>query len=223
VSEAGGLVAVAPPDGGREDGAVRPLEGVTVRVGDDGELVVCTPSRAAGWVGVDAAAAAYVGPAAPVHTGDEGSAGADGTIVVEGRRADRIVTAGGGRVVPALIEARLRASPFVRSAVVVGDGRRELAAVLFAEGEAVGAWAADRGLAVRGTRELLELPAVRALFAEAVDAANAGRPDTGAVRAFAVVADDLASEPGALTPSGQVRRSVVIDRYSSLLEGMKAR
>jgi long-chain acyl-CoA synthetase len=127
------------------------------------------------------------------------------------------VTAAGKNVAPAPLEDRLRAHPLVSQAIVVGDQRPFVGAVLTLDDEALHEWAAEHGL--DGVEpELHQHEAVRVLLQVAIDDANRSVSKAESIRAFDVLPHDLTIEAGELTPTLKVRRAVVAKSYESVIE-----
>ncbi|MDH5278840.1 MAG: long-chain fatty acid--CoA ligase, partial [Actinomycetota bacterium] len=119
-------------------------------------------------------------------------------------------------------EDRLRAHPMVSQALVVGDGRPFVAALITLDDAAVAQWCEDTGRPAVATRELLVDPDLLALVQEAVDDANRSVSQAEAVRRFRLLADDFTEEGGELTPTMKVRRHVVESRYAADVESLYA-
>ncbi|MGH9281553.1 MAG: AMP-dependent synthetase/ligase, partial [Acidimicrobiales bacterium] len=181
----------------------RPLPGVAVRVADDGEILVRGGNVFAGYHDDPAATAATV-DGGWLRTGDLGYLDADGFLTVNGRKKDLIVMSTGKKVAPGPLEDRLRAHPLVADAVVVGEGRPHVVALIALDPEAV---------AVAG----LVGDTLRSEVQRAVDAANGGLSRPEAIRAFTVLPRALTIEDGELTPTLKVRRAVVAEHFADAI------
>ena len=210
VLEGYGLTETTAPVGVNLPGDVRlgtvgrPLPGVEVEVAPDGELLVRGPSVFAGYHDDPAATAAAVEDGW-LHTGDLGTIDADGFVTVTGRKKDLIVMSTGKKVAPGPLEERLRAHPLIADAVVLGDGRPYVVALIATDPEAVAAARLD------DTR-------VRSEVQRAVDEVNAGLSRPEAIRAFGVLGRSLSAEAGELTPTLKVRRGAVADHFADLVD-----
>ncbi len=221
LTETTGVGTLVMPD--TPTGSVgRALPGTEITVAPDGEVLVRGPSVFAGYLDDAEETAAAINGDGWCHTGDLGALDAAGNLTIVGRRKDIIVTSGGHSVAPAPIERRLATSPFVRAAVVVGDGRPHLGALLALEGEAVGDWAAEQRLAFTTHAALIALPEVRELVQGAIDEVNEGLPVEEQVRSFALLPEDLSEDDGALTATLKVRRATAGERFADLVESMYA-
>lgn len=194
----------------------RPMPGTTLRVADDGELLVRRgPLTFSGYLGrPEDSAAAFSADGRWLCTGDLGEVGDDGTISVTGRKKDLIALSTGKKVAPAAIEARLARHPRIAHAVVCGEGRKFVSALLFVRGNG------DDGTgppAVCSEPELVS--EMDALVAEvSVDLSGPER-----IRRFLLLDGELRPERGELTPTLKVRRTAVETGYRELLDTLYAR
>ncbi len=211
LTAAGGAVAV-------QDGrGWRPLPGVELRVAADGELCVRVPWPAGTYAGEEEPTLAADGW---LHTGDAARLEPDGAVVLVDRLAHLARLADGTAVAPAQIEGRLTASPYLRHALAVADGRPYVAALVVLDRPAVSAWAEQQGLTVTAYADLARHPQVQELVRAAVQAANTGLPPALQVRRVAVLDRELSAEEGELTPLGVARRSAVLARWAAVTEGL---
>jgi long-chain acyl-CoA synthetase len=198
-----------------------PIPGVTVRIADDGEILVKGGNVCAGYWHDDRATAALIDSDGFMHSGDLGAIDAAGYLSITGRKKDLIITAAGKNVTPQEIETDIRNHPLVSQAVVVGDGRRYLTALVTLDGEALAEWAHGNGK-LMDEEALTRDPDVLAEVQAAIDDANGNRSHAETVRKFSVLPHDLTVARGELTPTLKVKRNVVYDRYADLIEAMYA-
>jgi long-chain acyl-CoA synthetase len=196
----------------------RPLAGTTIRIADDGEILAAGPQVFQGYWKAESATVATFDADGWFRTGDIGELDADGYLRITGRKKELIVTAAGKNVAPAPLEDRLRAHPLISQAIVVGDNRPFVAAMLALDEEALQEWAADREVEASRTSELLGHPDLRADLQAAVDDANRSVSRAESIRDFAVLPHDLTIAAGELTPTLKVRRAVVAKTYESVVE-----
>jgi long-chain acyl-CoA synthetase len=189
---------------------------VQVKLGADGEILMRGPHLFQGyWRDPDATANVLVD--GWLHTGDLGAIDADGFVTITGRLKDIIITAGGKNVAPANLENELRQSRWISHAMVYGDRRPYLVALITLDPEEVLPWARAHGLPEDIT-ELAGHPDVRALIADVVEAANARHARAAQVKRFAILPRDLSQETGELTPTLKVKRRVVQTNHADILE-----
>lgn len=199
----------------------RPLPGVDVTIDLDGEILVRGQMVMSGYWGDDEATARAFDARGWFHTGDLGRFDEQGYLYVTGRKKELIVTAGGKNVAPLVIERRLEASPLIEHAILFGDGRPYLVALLSLAQGPVRDWAKARGLgAGMSWEDLLKQDALRRAIGEHISSSNAQGPSYEAVRKFAFLPQLLGVDDGLLTPTLKVRRAQVGRRYAALLEAL---
>ena len=135
-------------------------------------------------------------------------------------RADEWKPGTVGNVAPAPLEDRLRAHPLISQAVVVGDARPFIAALITLDHEAVAEWATERGMADASITELAETVELRAVIQSAVDKANRSVSRAESIRSFALLPDELTIAGGELTPTLKVRRVIVEKQYGHVIDTM---
>jgi long-chain acyl-CoA synthetase len=197
-----------------------PLPGLDVRIALDGEVLVRGPNVCAGYWNDPEATSALLEDHW-MHSGDLGEF--DGSYLrIIGRKKDLIVTSSGKNIAPQDMETRLRAEPFVSQALVVGDRRKYLTALVSLDAEAVDA--AIGGPDGHGAIEVLAThPVVEREIAAAIERLNAGRAPAERIKAWRILPRELTIAGGELTPTLKIKRAVVIDRFSDLVEEMYAR
>ncbi|MFE6175411.1 AMP-dependent synthetase/ligase [Streptomyces sp. NPDC056464] len=211
----------AQPEGREMSGTVgQALPGMDIRVADDGEILVRGPSVFQGYVNDEAStrAALYGGWLA---TGDLGRLDSDGYLTITGRKKDIIVTSSGKSVSPALLEQRLRMHPMVHQAVVVGDNRPCVGALITLDPDFLAYW--RESLAVRSDariREAREENALREEIARAVAAANSAVSRPESIRVFRVLPEPFDVARGLLTPSMKLRRDEIVRHYALQIDAM---
>ena len=198
-----------------------PLAATTIRIADDGEILAKGPQVFRGYWRNDLATRAAFDDGWFL-TGDLGHLDHEGFLRITGRKKDIIVTAAGKNVAPAPLEDRLCAHPLVSQAVVVGDGRPFVAALIAIDPDAVRAWAARNGREVL-TAPLADDTDLRAVLQAAVDDANRSVSRAESIRAFAVLPESLTIESGELTPTLKVRRAVVESNHAAAIDRLYGR
>jgi long-chain acyl-CoA synthetase len=221
LTETTAAAAVNRPDAVKIGTVGPPLAGTTVRVADDGELLVRglhVFDRY--WADPEATAAARDADGF-LHTGDLGAIDNDGFITITGRKKEILVTAGGKNVSPAQLEDRLRSHPLIAQAMVVGDRRPYIAALITLDEEALGTWKTKVG-----KDPSLGLPVLRDdhdLLAEieaAVEDANRVVSRAESIRRFRILDRDFTEAGGQLTPTLKLRRNVVMTEFADDIEGL---
>jgi long-chain acyl-CoA synthetase len=199
----------------------RAVQGAEVRLGADNEVLVRAPGLFSGYLGDADASKAAIDGEGWLHTGDVGSLD-DDVLSIVGRIKDIVITSNGHRASPRAIEARLEESPYVRTAVLVGDELPCLGALIVIDATSVGDWAADRGGAFTTFATLAALPEVRELVGQAVAEANAELDERDRVGCFAVLPQELGDDEELMTATGKVRRHAVRERFKDLITKMYA-
>ncbi len=198
----------------------RPSPGVTVRIAEDGEILMAGEHILKGYWHNDAATAeAVVG--GWFHTGDIGEIDADGFVKITGRKKELIVTAGGKNVAPAVLEDRLRAHPLVSQCLVVGDQQPFIACLVTIDAEAIAPWASAKGKST-SVADLVDDSDLQAEIQGAVDEANKAVSKAEAIRKFTILPVDWTEEGGQLTPSLKLKRAVVMKEFAGAVDGLYA-
>ncbi|HEV3002725.1 MAG TPA: AMP-binding protein [Solirubrobacteraceae bacterium] len=200
----------------------RALPGVEIRVADDGEVLTRSPAVFKGYFRDPEATAATIDRDGWLRTGDVGALDEDGFLTITDRKKDVIITAGGKNVSPSEIENRLKVSPYVREAVVIGDRRRFLTALVGIEGDTVGDWATRRGLPFTTYADLAGKPEVRELVQGVVDEVNRDLAQVETIKRFALLDKELDHEDGELTATQKVKRRAIEERFAGEIEALYA-
>jgi long-chain acyl-CoA synthetase len=199
----------------------RPSPGVSVRIAQDGEILMAGQNLLRGyWHNATATSESVVD--GWLHTGDIGEIDGDGFVKITGRKKELIVTAGGKNVAPAVLEDRLRAHPLVSQCMVVGDAKPFIACLVTIDPEAIGPWATAQGKSSSDVASLTSDPDLLAEIQEAVDEANKAVSKAEAIRKFVVLPVDWTEEGGQMTPSLKLKRSVVMTEFGAEVEGLYA-
>jgi long-chain acyl-CoA synthetase len=209
LTETSGAVTANRPELTKIGTVGRPLPGTTIRIADDGEVLVRGGLVFHGYWNDPEATEEVLTPDGWLNTGDLGEIDDEGFLRITGRKKEIIVTAGGKNVSPTLLEDRIRAHHLVSQCMVVGDGEPFIAALVTIDREAFDEWAEQRGKS-GDLVELLEDPDLSAEVQTAVDQANKTVSQAESVRKFRILPDDWTEESGQLTPSLKLRRGVVL-------------
>ena len=218
LTEASPVLTVNPLDRPQFGTVGRALPGVELRIAEDDEILARGPNIMRGYYNRPEATRAVLEPDGWLHTGDIGTLDGEGYLTITDRKKDLILTSGGKHVAPQPIESEIRHHPLVAEAVLIGDRRKFIAALLVPDFPAL-----ERRLAALnrpgGTREALVARAdVVALFQEAVDAVNASLAPFETIKRFPLIPSDFTVAGGELTPTMKVKRRVVEERWRAVIE-----
>ena len=210
--------AMVNPTKGYRIGTVGlPLQGVSVGLGEDGELCIKSRAVCVGYHNHPEITQSQIVDGW-LHTGDLGDIDDDGFVTITGRKKDLIITAGGKNVSPGILEASVMTSPVVDQCVVIGDRKPFIAAIVSLDLDETNAWLAAQGVEqVSDLAEAVRNPIVYAEVERAVNAANDLVSRAESIRKFEIVPEPFTEENGLLTASMKVIRPKVIRRYATLL------
>ena len=189
-----------------------PVPGTTIRVADDGEILVKGIGVFKGYHS-NAAANAQAFVDGFFRTGDLGSLDEEGFLTITGRKKDLLVTAGGKNVAPGPLEEKIREHQLVAQAIVIGDGRPFVSALVNLDPEGLANWCATHKVAAMRPAEATGNELVRAAIQGAVDEANSLVSTAESIRSFVILAADFTVESGHLTPSLKLKRAAVVRDY----------
>ena len=214
-------LTVNTPEATRIGSVGKPLPGCAVKIAEDGEILgkgVCVfrgyrnrpdladdTFDADGWY----------------RTGDVGSLDSEGFLTITGRKKEILVTAAGKNVAPAQLEDRIRADAIISQAIVVGDGRPFVAALITLDPETLPAWLEQRGIAAdTPMSELITEQTITDHVQSAVDKANESVSRAESIRTFKLLEDDFTIASGHLTPSMKIRRTDIMKDYAETVEAL---
>jgi len=221
LTETSAAATVNKPDQHKIGTVGLPLPGVSVRIADDGEILISGPNVFSGYFANPAATTEMLDADGWLHSGDLGDLDDEGFLRVSGRKKEIIVTAGGKNVSPAVLEDRLRAHPLVSQCMVVGDGRPYIACLVTIDEEALGFWKERHGRpATASPADLADDPDLLAEIQTAVDDANKAVSRAESIRRFRILGEDFTERTGHLTASLKVRRNVVVRDFAADIEAM---
>jgi long-chain acyl-CoA synthetase len=197
----------------------RPLPGVEVKIGDNGEIMVRSGSVFSGYYKLEKATQEALVDGW-LRTGDAGYVEPDGHMVVLGRLSEVVHTAQGERYIPNYIENRLKFSPYIKDVAVLGSGRNTLAAIICIDKETVGHWAEVRGISYMSYADLSQKSEVMQLIATAVQRVNSILPDGLKLRHFVLLHKEFDPDDGEITRTRKLRRNVVEERYAPIINAI---
>ena len=199
----------------------QPLPGFEIRIADDGEIVVRSETVFQGYYKDPEATAAVLAADGWLKTGDIGELDEDGFLAITDRKKDILVTAGGKNVAPQNIENDLKTSKYVSQALVVGDARPYVAALITLDPVEIGRWAAEQG-STATPRARAATSASASSLQGIVDDVNRERSRFEQVKRFAILPRDFTMEDGEITPTLKLRRRAVQEHFADEIEALYA-
>lgn len=208
------------PDDYRLGSVGKALPGVELRIAEDGEVLVRGPIVFKGYRNQPQLTADTLEADGWIHTGDIGRLDEDGFLYITGRKKDIIITSGGKNITPSNIENQLLQHPLIEQALVHGDRRNYLVALLALNPDGVQEWARGRGLAGRPYEELIQEPGLLREVQKIVDEVNTRLARFESVKKFALLPRLLEVEKAELTPTLKIRRRVVEEHFRDILDSL---
>jgi long-chain acyl-CoA synthetase len=220
LTETSPVICVNTPDALRPGSVGKPLQGVEVKIAEDGEILTRGPHVMKGYFGKPEATAEAIDKDGWFHTGDVGVLDPQGFLVITDRKKDIIVTSGGKNIAPQPIENRIKANPFFAEFVMIGNQRNFPAALVVPNFEQLAKWAKDKGLASSDRVALIAKPEVVELFEKLVKDTTKDLAQFEKIKKIALLPAEFSLEAGELTPTLKVKRRVVEQKYKALIDRM---
>ncbi len=211
---------VSGPQGKIKHGSVgEPCRALELKLAEDGEILLRGDSIFVGYYR-DPGATQDVLYDGWFHTGDVGELDADGHLYIVDRKKDIIITSGGKNISPSEVENKLKCSSYIKEAIVIGDRRNYITALIQIDYENVGNWAQKNKIPYTTYRSLAENPAVYDLIREEVQAANEGLAQVESVKKFRILEKELDQDDEELTATQKVKRKIIEERFRREIEAM---
>jgi long-chain acyl-CoA synthetase len=218
LTETSPVLTVNTPDHTRLGTVGRAIPEVELKIAEDGEILARGPNIMQGYYNNEEATRETLDDDGWFHTGDVGAIDEDGFLSITDRKKELIVNAYGKNIAPAPIENALKASRYIGQAVIIGDRRKFLSALVVPDFEALEGWAHRRGITAEGHEELLAHPEVKDLLDSEVAGVNAQLARYEQIHAWEVLPNEFTLETGELTPTQKVKRRVIHDKYQSQID-----
>ena len=219
LTETSPAISFNRPDAVKFGSAGKPVPGVDVRIAEDGEILARGPNIMLGYFQMEEATReAFEGDW--FKTGDVGHIDEEGFLVITDRKKDILVTSGGKNVAPQPIENLLKSTPYILNAVVLGDRRKFISALIVPDFEKLESYASRRGISFQDRKELLRDAAIKTFLDQEVDKAQANLAQYEKIKKFALLDRDFELESGEVTPSLKVKRNIVEKKYSELIDSL---
>jgi len=222
MSELTGPATVVPMDDHQAPSIGRPMPGVEVRLGEDGELLVRGGNVMVGYYKEPGKTSDMIDAEGWVHSGDIAEPGPHGQYRIIDRKKELIITSAGKNISPANLEALAKSSPIIGQAVAVGDARNFISVLLVLDPQVAPAWAKAHGVAAASMPELAEHPAVIEEVRRALTAANSHLSRVEQFKRFTILPTEWSPESEELTPTMKLKRRVIYSKYGPQIEAMYA-
>jgi long-chain acyl-CoA synthetase len=219
MTESTGVISINPVARPRVGTVGVALPGVEVRIAEDGEILTRGPHVFKGYFKEPELTAQTIDEDGWLHTGDVG-AWDDGYLKIMDRKKDIIITAGGKNITPAYIENKLKFSPYIQDAVVIGDRRKYLVALILIDEDNVTKFAQDQRVPFTTFQDLTQSPEIVRLIEGEVDKVNKTLSQVEGIKKIALLPRRFYEEEGDVTPTKKVKRRSLESRYGDLIESL---
>jgi long-chain acyl-CoA synthetase len=213
-------ISFMPRDGEIEIGTVgKPIPGLEFKLADDGEILLKGDPVFEGYYNNLAATQGAIIDSW-LHTGDVGEVDSDGNLRITDRKKDIIITAGGKNIAPSELENRLKFSPYIKEAIIIGDRRKYLTCLIQIELENVEHWAQNNRISYTNYKGLATHPEVAKLIQAEVDKANSNFARVETIKRFTILDKELDQDDEELTATMKVKRRIIEKKFKGLIESM---
>jgi len=222
MSELTGPATVVPMDDHQAPSIGRPMPGVEVRLGEDGELLVRGGNVMVGYYKEPGKTSEMIDAEGWVHSGDIAEPGPNGQFRIIDRKKELIITSAGKNISPANLESLAKSSPIIGQAVAVGDSRNFISVLVVLDPQVAPAWAKARGIGATTMAELAEDPTVIEEVRRALTAGNTHLSRVEQFKRFTILPTEWSPESEELTPTMKLKRRVIYSKYGPQIEAMYA-
>ncbi len=197
-----------------------PIPGIEVQIAEDGEILTRGPHVMKGYFNNEDATAEVIDGEGWFHTGDIGIIDDDGFIKITDRKKNIIVLSNGKNVAPQPIESQLVQSPFIDQIMLVGNERKNIAALIVPNFDALKSWASENSVDSSDIPEMLKIREVQQLIQSEIRERLRDFADFEQVRRFTLLEKEFSQEEDEMTPTLKLKRNVIIEKYTDVIEGM---
>src|SRR6266571_2897076 len=220
MSELTGPATVVPMDDHQAPSIGKPMPGVEVRLGEDGELLVRGGNVMVGYYKEPAKTADMIDSDGWVHSGDIAEPGPNGQFRIIDRKKELIITSAGKNISPANLEAQAKSSPIIGQAVAIGDGRKFISVLVVLDPQVAPLWAKKQGIETTSMAELADHPSAIAEVRRALTVANTHLSRVEGFKRFTILPTEWSPESEELTPTMKLKRRVIESKYKDQIEAM---
>ena len=218
LTETAPIVCTATLEDNRLGTVGKPLDGVDVKIGESDEILVRGPNLMCGYFNMPEETAKAIDGDGWFHTGDQGRFDARGNLVITGRIKELIVASSGKKVAPLPIEAEITRSPYIDQAILYGDDRKFIIALIVPRRDAIERYAREKAVVAVDYAALIARSEIRDLVASEIERANTDLASFEKVRMFALLAEGFTVENDLLTPTLKLRRKKIVERYRNTID-----
>ncbi len=220
LTETSPVIAVnAPQPGETKFGSVGPvLKGVTLKIAEDGELLVKGPNVMKGYYNRPEATAEAIDADGYFHTGDIGVLLEGKYLCITDRKKEIFKTAGGKYIAPQTLENKYKESPLIEQIIVIGENQRFPSALILPAFDALKDWCAKKGITYTTREQIITDPQVITKYQREIDRYNVGFGHWEQVKKFELIADEWSIASGEMTPKLSLKRKVILKKYDKLVE-----
>ena len=219
LTETSPVIGVNTPENFRIGTVGKPIDGVEVKIAEDGEILTRGPHVMKGYYNKPEATREAIEPDGWFHTGDIGEI-RDGFLAITDRKKDIIVTAGGKKVAPQPMENKVKTNKYVAQAVMIGDKRKFPSILVVPNFDQLEKWAMKRNIIWTDRAQLLRMPTIQAKMEREVAKELAGAAHFEMPKKVGLLEHDFSIESGELTPTQKVKRRAIDKNYKSLIDSL---
>ena len=220
LTETSPVISLNHPAGWKFGTVGPPVDGIEVHIAEDGEILTRGPHVMKGYFNNESATAEVIDEEGWFYTGDIGIIDADGFVKITDRKKNIIVLSNGKNVAPQPIESELVQSPFINQILLVGNERKNLAALIVPNFDALKAWAEENNVATDDLAAMLKTREVQQLVQSEIRSRLTDFADFEQVRRFTLLEKEFTQEADEMTPTLKLKRNVIIERYGDAIEEM---
>jgi long-chain acyl-CoA synthetase len=214
------IITLTPLGASRYGSCGKPIEGVSVNIAEDGEILVKGDTLMSGYYGKEALTRDIIDNEGWLHTGDIGFLDEDNFLFITDRKKNIIVTSGGKNIAPAPIENEIKKSNYIDDLCLIGNSRKFISALIIPNYEALRSWAGDNGITVTDNRELVNDHRTYSLMDGEIERLQADFANYEKVKKFHILAEPLSIDKDQLTPSLKIKRKVVEQHFAVEIDRM---
>ena len=220
MTEASPAIAIGAIEENKLGTVGKPFEGVEIKFGNDEEIMVRGPNVMQGYFKKPEATTEAIDKDGWLHTGDKGKMDEEGNLIITGRIKEIIVTAYGKNIAPILIESAIVSSNYITRAMLYGDDKKFITALILPDRELVESYAREQDILFSDFEELIKHEVVKKFIGDEIEMTTVNFSHHEKVKNFILISDDFTVENGMLTPTLKMRRGKIVERYKGLIHSM---